>query len=230
MWYFYGRKKKIIASYPRPVHPTIIEPFAGSASYALHEDNWRRRVIIIERDPQLAALWRWVIQEATELDIRGFPDPVPGEQTPHLLHILHSASKRWWQYNKCGVTPQLISAWEASKPYMASCIRKVKHWEIIEGDYSLAPDIEATWFIDPPYQGDAGTGYRFGSDALDYKVLGEWCQGRQGQVMVCEGAGAVWLPFQPHRTLQAAAGKISGEVLYTNFFIDEGNVLELFEA
>lgn len=82
MWYFYGRKKKIIASYPPPTHPTIVEPFAGSASYALHADNWQRRVILIERDPVLAALWRWVIHEATEQDILNFPDPELGVQTP----------------------------------------------------------------------------------------------------------------------------------------------------
>lgn len=227
MWYFYGRKKKIIASYPPPSHPTIVEPFAGSASYALHGDNWQRRVILIERDPVLAALWRWVIHEATEQDILNFPDPELGVQTPHLLHILHSASKRWWQYKKYGVTPNLMAAWKASKPYMASCIHKVKHWEILEGDYTLAPDIEATWFVDPPYTGDAGTGYRYGSAALDYPALGQWCMDRKGQVIVCEGEGASWLPFKPHLTLRASAGKTSGEVLYTNT-PDEAGVLDLF--
>jgi 16S rRNA G966 N2-methylase RsmD len=228
VWYFYGRKKKIVASYPRPSHGIIIEPFAGSASYALHEDNWRHRVILVERDPRLAALWRWFIQEATEQDIARFPDPKLGEQTPHLLHILHSASKRWWQYNKYGVTPQLIAAWQASKPYMVASVHKVKHWEILEGDYTSAPDLDATWFIDPPYRGDAGTGYKFGSGQIDYRALGAWCVARRGQVMVCEAIGADWLPFRPHRTLLGAAGKTSGEALYTNTPDDEGNVLSLF--
>lgn len=227
MWYFYGRKKKFIHTYQAPVHDVIIEPFAGSASYALHNGNWRRKVVLVERDPQLAALWRWMIHTATAADIWDFPDPVIGESTPHLLHILHSSSKRWWQYQKMRVTPQLLNSWSASKPYMAGCVTKVKHWEVIEGDYAVAPDVPATWFIDPPYQGDAGTGYRYGSSRIDYTALGTWCQSRTGQVIVCEGKGAKWLPFAPHTTLHGAAGKISYEVCYTSIPDPQGSVLDL---
>lgn len=227
MWYFYGRKKKIAGTYQQPSHPVIIEPFAGSAAYSLHGENWRRRVILVERDPQLVALWRWVIQEATPSDILNFPDPVVGDKTSHLLHILHSASKRWWTYKNFKFTEQAMASWRASKRYMASCVPKVKHWQILEGDYSVAPDIEATWFVDPPYQGDPGLGYRYGSDLIDYVALGEWVRGRKGQVIACEGEGASWLPFQPHLTLSGSAGKRSQEVAYLSC-PDAPGVLDLF--
>jgi hypothetical protein len=229
MWYFYGRKKKFVHSYQSPRHPLIIEPFAGSASYSLHGDNWRRKVILVERDPHLAALWRWLIKEATVQDLLDFPDPVLGEPTSELLHILHSASKRWWQYRNIKATPQLMSAWSANKKLMASCVPKVKHWEILEGDYTIAPDENATWFVDPPYQGNPGDGYRFGSSMLDYDALSGWVQSRQGQVIACEGKGATWLPFQSHAYLSAASGKFSHEVCWTNT-PDDPSILDLLEA
>ncbi|MEG4346741.1 hypothetical protein QUB70_26205 [Microcoleus sp. A003_D6] len=58
---------------------------------------------------------------------------------------------------------------------------------IISGDYTLAPDIEATWFIDPPYKEDAGKGYKYGSKLIDYKKLAEWAKNRKGEVIFCEG-------------------------------------------
>ena len=230
MFYYYGRKKKVAGEYPPPHCDTIIEPFAGSAAYSLHGDNWKREVILIERDPQIAALWRWLISEATREDILNFPDPIEGEVTEHLLHILHGASKRWFTYKRTTATPMLIEAWRASKPYMVEMVSRVKHWTLIEGDYTLAPDVEATWFIDPPYQGEPGTGYRHGSEGLDYGSLGAWCRARQGEVIVCDGPGANWLPFKPWVTLVGAAGKKSTEHLYYRSDVVEPqvSVLDLF--
>jgi hypothetical protein len=77
---------------------------------------------------------------------------------------------------------------------VASQVEHIRHWKLIEGDYACAPDIEATWFIDPPYQ-VAGTHYVH--HTIDYAELAAWCRSRSGQVMVCENDGATWLPFQP---------------------------------
>lgn len=214
MFYYYGRKKRLAGRYPDPVHPIVVEPFAGSAAYSLHGSRWTRQVILIEKDPQIAALWRWFIEEATEADIRNLPDPVGGERTAEFLHILCMASKMWFQYKQATATPFMLSAWRASKPYMAANVYKVKHWQIIEGDYTDAPDIEATWFIDPPYQGEPGTGYRHGSSSIDYEALAHWVAGRKGAAIVCEGGGATWLPFEPLTRQQAAAGKKNDEVVY----------------
>lgn len=69
---------------------------------------------------------------------------------------------------------------------------------MICGDYTDAPDVAATWFIDPPYQ-IAGREYRHDSRAIDYTALGAWCHARRGQVIACENVGADWLPFVPLR-------------------------------
>lgn len=70
--------------------------------------------------------------------------------------------------------------------------------------YLTAPDVTATWFIDPPYKGEAGRLYRHHS--IDYAALAGWCRSRRGQVIVCERQGASWLPFLPLTTVKATPG------------------------
>lgn len=60
-----------------------------------------------------------------------------------------------FQFRTIKVTAVLERNWEISKRIMAQNLYKVKHWEIINGDYTEAPDIKATWFVDPPYKGPA---------------------------------------------------------------------------
>jgi len=228
MFYYYGRKKQIAGRYPRPLYGTIIEPFAGAASYALHERNWRSRVILVEKDPDVAALWRWLIHEATEAEILAMPDLKVGEKTTLFLHFMHLASKRAFSFRSVTVTPILEMNWNTNKPKIAANLHKVRHWEIIEGDYTVAPDIEATWFIDPPYQGDAGTGYRWGSDKIGYPALGRWVQSRKGEVIVCEQPGADWLPFKPFRTQGSVGGRAVEEVMYYDSPSPEETILDLF--
>ena len=47
--FYYGRKKKLVNRYPSPEYGTIIEPFAGSAAYAM---KWGRNkmVILVEKE------------------------------------------------------------------------------------------------------------------------------------------------------------------------------------
>jgi hypothetical protein len=93
----------------------------------------------------------------------------------------------------------------------------IRHWQIIEGSYEQAPDIPATWFIDPPYAVQ-GSYYKHGSKGIDYAALGAWCRSRQGQVMVCEQEGADWMPFVFFRDIKAMEGahgrKRSREVIW----------------
>ena len=107
---------------------------------------------------------------------------------------------------------------------LAEQVEHIRHWKVIEGDYSAAPAIEATWFIDPPYQ-KMGKYYHHSAKKLDFDLLGQWCGERQGQVIVCEGAGADWLPFKPFCTTRSSFGKqkansekfgYSVEVIWTN--------------
>ena len=214
MFYYYGRKKQIARHYPPPAYQTIVEPFAGAASYALHQDNWKREVILIERDRRVAEIWRWLIEEATPESILALPNLQVGEKSSEFLHIIHAATKQAFKYKTIKVTPVLERNWEISRRTMAASVHKVKHWKLIEGDFTLAPEIEATWFIDPPYKSNPGDGYNHGSSALDYHAVSQWTLARKGQVIACEGEFGDYLPFRPLLQLPGVAGKRSQEVLF----------------
>jgi hypothetical protein len=93
-------------------------------------------------------------------------------------------------------------------------VSRIRHWLVIEGDYSVAPDIEATWFVDPPYE-RAGRYYVHGSRGIDYARLAAWCRARRGQAIVCEAAGATWLPFRALGSFHSSpASKRSEEAVW----------------
>lgn len=213
MFYYYGRKKKLIRSYPPPKFKTIIEPFAGSASYACAW-AWNRRVILVDKNPEVASLWKWLVNDATPEELMAIPDLKIGDKTSSFLQILHSSSKRAFDYKTITATKVISTNWNSNKPKMAWILPMVKEWEIICGDYKSAPDIEATWFIDPPYQGEAGTGYRNGSGEINYGDLAEWVFSRRGQVIVCGHPDDNWLPFQPLSVQSTINGKKNSEGIF----------------
>lgn len=216
MFYYYGRKKQMAKHYPLPSFDTIIEPFAGAAAYSLFGGNWQKNVILIEKDEKVAAIWNWLINEATPEKIKDLPDLHVGQKTSEFLHIIHAATKMAFKYKTIKVTPVLERNWEISKRVMAENLYKVKHWKIICGDYSIVPNIEATWFIDPPYKSSPGTGYRHGSDSIDYPFLTAWALQRRGEIIFCEGEFGDYLPFKSLLELKGVAGKSSKEVIYYN--------------
>jgi hypothetical protein len=214
MFYYYGRKKQIARRYPEPSHETIVEPFAGAAAYSLYGDRWRRNVILVERDQKVASIWNWLIEEATPLKILSLPELRVGEKSSEFLHIIHAATKMAFKYKTIKVTPVLERNWEISKRVMAANVHKVKHWKIIAGDYTIADDIEATWFIDPPYKSEPGMGYAFGSDRINYESLATWITSRKGQIISCEGKFGDYLPFERLLNLPGIAGKMSEEKVF----------------
>jgi site-specific DNA-adenine methylase len=214
MFYYYGRKKQLAGYYPPPQLSTIIEPFAGAAAYSLHSDHWKSNVILIEKDERVAAIWSWLIDEATAKSIIGLPPLKQGERSSEFLHIIHAATKMAFHYQTIKVTAVLERNWEISKRIMARDLHKVKHWKVVCADYTSAPDVEATWFIDPPYMGPPGHGYRWGSNDLDYDALRRWVRRRKGQVICCEGENGDYLPFRPLRDSKGVAGKTSSEQVW----------------
>ena len=214
MFYYYGRKKQIVRHYPPPRYDTIIEPFAGAAAYALHHNRAVSRVILIEKDEKVAAIWKWLIHEASPQDIQALPELNPGERSTEFLHIIHAATKMAFAFKRIKVTPVLARNWEISRRVFARHLHEVKHWELICGDYTVAPDIEATWFIDPPYKGEPGMGYRHSSAKIDYSVLSKWVLSRKGDIICCEGVGADYLPFSHLLDLKGVAGKTSREMIF----------------
>lgn len=214
MFYYYGRKKKIAKYYPAPAFNTIIEPFAGSAAYSCHGDNWQSRVILVEKDSRIAQIWRWLISEATPVELEKMRDLKAGEKSSELLHIIHAVTKMAFKFKTITVTPVLARNWEISKRVMAANIHKIKHWELIEGDYTEAPDILATWFIDPPYKDEPGMGYDHSSALMDYKRLAAWALTRKGEVICCEGQCGDYLPFRPLVELKGVNGKTNKEFVF----------------
>lgn len=71
-FHFWGSKWSLARHYPAPEHDTVIEPFAGGAGYALR--HYQRNVVLVERDPEIAALWRWLIRVKPS-EIKRHPPP-----------------------------------------------------------------------------------------------------------------------------------------------------------
>lgn len=220
---FYGGKWRIAPKYDPPRFNTIIEPFAGAAGYSTR--YYDRKVILIEKDPIIAALWEYLIKVSSG-EIRSLPlifDDVrdlniPNEAKSLIGFWLNKGSNR-----PCNVPSKWMREGTRPKSFWGKEIRErianqvalIKHWEIRNGDFWDIDNPEATWFIDPPYQ-IAGKHYAY--NEIDYRLLGEWCKTRDGQVIVCEAQGATWLDFAPFTKAAANRSKhgkkVSFEVVY----------------
>lgn len=235
---FYGGKWRAAPFYEAPRYGTVIEPFAGSAGFSVRYPHLR--VVLVERDPLVAATWRYLLR-ATASEILALPDIEAGQATDDLPISQEARYLIGWWLNGGSAQPKKRpgawmrrqadnggNGWETGggqlswglrvRQRIASQLASIAHWTLIEGSYELAPKIEATWFVDPPYE-RAGKHYRFGSSQIDYARLGAWCRTLRGQVTVCENVGATWLPFRAWRDIKASAakhgGKISREAIWT---------------
>lgn len=224
-WRYYGGKWANARRYEPPRFGVIVEPFAGAAGYSLHHHD--QGVVLVEKNPVVAAVWSWLIA-ASPSDVLDIPDlPDSGEvadlDAPKPARDLvgfwcHEGSthpgRRASTWGGRGVNPDRASGWNRrARERIASQVTKIKHWTIIEGDYTTAPDVTATWFIDPPYNSRAGKKYPFQPD--DFAALGAWCRARSGQVMVCEQAGADWLPFRALAAFKSASGHGDGKPMWS---------------
>ena len=224
---YYGGKWRAAPKYPRPAHRRIVEPFAGSAGYALRHHS--HDVVLVERDPVVASVWRYLLT-ATASDVRALPDLAIGQDVRDLGLCPGATSLiGFWCTRGAAAPNRTLSAWGREPRYrsqfwgptarerIASQIGAIRHWTIIEGSHTEAPTDAATWFIDPPYQA-AGKHYRMGSSTIDYPALGDWCMTRVGQVIVCEQTGADWLSFAHHTTIKAnesaTGGRTSAEAIW----------------
>ena len=220
MWSYYGRKTKVVKYYPVPRYDTIIEPFAGTAVYSLHQDNWKKNVILIEKYDIIVNIWKY-LQAASSEDILSLPDILPGQSIDDFSQM--SNEEKWlvgFMINEGSANPKrkrsmsgnFASGYERNREKIATNLFKIKHWDIRLGDYSDISNAEATWFIDPPYQ-HGGQYYRH--NKINYESLSWWCKERYGQVIVCENDKAGWMNFNPLKSMQGSLHR-TVECMWTN--------------
>lgn len=206
---YYGGKSKIAHLYPSPDYKQIIEPFCGSASYAVRYST--HNVWINDLNEDTFHMWEFLISPHAEADIKRFvPEAIPtgltiGELVPKdapygLQLIMHyqavhgtGGTKRRPEHNQ--VARFGVVRWPVVRPRLLWIAARVKHWKVTNLDYRDLPNVEATWFVDPPYNNKAGNVYAIGGDTIDFVELGKWCMERTGNIIVCENEGADWLPF-----------------------------------
>ena len=205
---WFGSKWQSAKNYPPPMHDTIIEPFAGSAGYALNYCNWK--VSLWEDDPNIFNLWTWLIETATQALILEIPIDIPIGTDIRTLGLNRGQAlllKNWQRTNNASdcwtVSPwgNLPGQWTAgTRARVAESIYAVKHWKIEKP--ILRIDEPATWFIDPPYYYN----YRYSGKLpkFDYDALDSFVQtiSRESLVIVCEavrpkdGCIPTYLPFR----------------------------------
>lgn len=220
---YYGSKWNIARYYPSPTRQIVIEPFAGGAGYASFYDC--PRVELFDADPIIVGVWSYLMR-VTPAEIAALPempevgDNVDNYQIPQEAKWLigfwlnrGSAQPKKSRTAYSARTDRAQLNWGArAKERIISQLPKLAGWNVTLSPYSHAPDVDATYFVDPPY-GEKGKFYRVQFSA--FESLGEWCKARSGQVIVCEGVGATWLPFRELGSFKSSKGKAE-ERVWTN--------------
>ena len=222
MWSYYGSKAKMIHLYPPPKYGRVIEPFAGTARYALK--FFDRDVLLVDKNEVIIKIWQW-LQKCSKDDILKLPRLKEAEKLSDYKFDCDEA--RWLMgfLVNVGVSQPMNQATYRATTHrpnfmnfqikkIASNLFKIKHWKIQAGSYDEIENTEATWFIDPPYQ-FGGEYYPHGSQQINYKTLSEWCQSRNGQIIVCENTKAEWLNFQPMKKFSGSRHK-TVEAIWSN--------------
>jgi len=249
---YFGSKYRIAKKYPSPNQDTIIEPFAGSACYALHY-HWKN-VKLFDKYDVICGVWDYLINvkesEILALPILKDDDHIDNFDIPQESKNLigfwlatghTSPSKKLSGFSKIhskegklmykdGYERKTMphKSWsESQKNIIASQLQYIRHWEIKQDSYEHINNEQATWFVDPPYQ-MAGKAYKESSKNIDFKHLATWCKDRQGDVIVCENLGADWLPFEEFQNLRSTIGKATIEAIYTQGFENQSKQLSLF--
>jgi site-specific DNA-adenine methylase len=218
MFSYYGSKSKIVKYYPPPKYDKIIEPFAGSARYALL--YWENEVTILDKNVEVIKTWQW-LQKCSSNDILKLPKLTTGldirkcnlsdEERTFLSFLVASGGPsnivtKFMDYNHGN---QKVYA------RIADQLEHIRHWNIIQGSYTDLENQEATWFIDPPYM-FGGERYSESNKQINFQELAEWCKNRNGQVIVCENTKADWLPFKPLLRIQGATQSNTVEAIWSN--------------
>ena len=211
---YFGAKHGVAKVYPFPRYPTIVEPFAGAAGYACFHQRrtaGRYQLILNDLDPLVTDTWHR-LQQTEPADLDAVDASLTDERTDDML-LKGLSGGHDWRPESRKITSRMRRDWPFVRRRIEATLPHIRDASVSNGDYRDLPDIEATWFIDPPYEthrdhpnsehdvhGGArrgGNAYRHNNRQIDYDELADWCQTRQGQVIVCEQSPAAWLPFTP---------------------------------
>jgi site-specific DNA-adenine methylase len=225
---YFGGKYRLAPYYPPPQRGLpIIEPFCGSAGYALRYADFP--VVLNDINPEVSEVWRYLIK-VNESEILRLPLKI---ETRDSIKACQEA--RWligFWLNKGMVSPcNIPSKWmrendgtkypikkfsywgEGVRARIAGQLSAIRHWKVFNLPYQSLTGV-ANWFIDPPYSHKPRA---YGTE-VNYKQLAKWCQLKTKQVIVCEREGATWLPFRLFRASKALEGshgiKISQEAIW----------------
>lgn len=208
---YYGGKSKIVHHYPVPTHSLLIEPFAGSGAYSWHhrrmDSGAPREVWLNDLDARTYSIWKFLTSpDASDIVEAYVPETVEAgtkiseiipADYPGLVEMCRAEANQGTQGAR-GVHDQVTSmgakCWKVRRKAL-QVIPEVKDWRITNSSYEDLINVDATWFVDPPYSNPAGSRYR--TTGINYEALGWWCLNRKGQTIVCENLGANWLPFVP---------------------------------
>lgn len=220
MWSYYGSKTKIAALYPKPTFNHIIEPFSGTAKYALL--HFEKEVTLVDAYEPIIKIWHW-LQQCSAKDILSLPVLKKGDSVENMTFDCEAAKLfmgymvgRGLSRPQYKVSPFVASEkqyhFQFSYKRIAADLFKIKHWKIIHGDYADVQNAKATWFFDPPYQFG---GERYPCHKIDFIKLAAYVKSRDGQVICCENTKADWMEFVPIKRIQGSNYKTT-EAIWTN--------------
>lgn len=244
---YHGSKYLLANLYKEPTHNIIIEPFAGSAGYSLLYPH--KQVKLYDKYSIICAIWDYLIK-SKESEILSLPiieldksvdDYNICQEAKWLIGFwlakgLKQPTKKLSGFSKHALSnidnykgtkgkrfkSRPIATWSDEQKYRISNQQQyIRHWEIKNQSYETIDNIDATWFIDPPYI-TAGSQYvsKCNNKSINYNHLANWCKLRKGELIVCENIDAKWLTFEPLKTKTNSKGKIITEYVYYQGFND----------
>lgn len=232
---FYGSKWNIARYYSAPRHTRVVEPFAGGAGYSVFYDV--ATATLVDADPIVTGVWTYLLRVSAR-EILSLPEmPEVGDSVDNYALPQEAKWLIGFWLNRGSAQPKksrtAYSArtdraqlnWGArAKARIAAQLSGIAGWKIHLGPYDQAPDVTATWFVDPPY-GEKGKFYRVPFTA--YETLGAWCMNRSGQIIACEGPGASWLPFEPLGSYKSSKGRAEEYVYSREAWLPEAPMTRL---
>lgn len=229
MFYFFGAKNLLARHYQPPLHGIIVEPFAGSAAYScFHLKRHREmRAVIIDRNDNVAAAWDF-LKHCSPRDIRKYKTPPIGEYTTDFFLKVCTTSNSCHLNAKMKVTKRMLETFEYQRRRMLDLLWIRNRISFIHDDYRNFPNIEATWFIDAPYQRktDRRAGFENSKRNKEYAELAAYAKERNGQVIVCEKAGANWMDFEPFRDNKTGLDSRYSEVVWYSHHFEQMSLFD----